>query len=494
MAGTTRNSDGPFRVCWLANAPARDFARDPAMPDEPLPLDPTTDRGEGPGLVRGLGLAQSISLNISQMVGVGPFITIPLMLTALGGPQAMVAWVVGAGLALCDGLVWSELGAALPGSGGTYHYLREVFGGYSWGRIIPFLFIWQFLTSGPLEIASGYIGGLDYMKYAFPGMEGVLTRWHIPGGLAVLAAASCVVLTPLLCVRIRFIGHLAIVMCAGTLVTMLWVIGAGLTHFNPSLLTLPPGAFHLNLAWIFGLSGALRIAIYDYLGYYNICYLGGEVRDPARTIPRAVIWSVVIVAALYMLMNVCIIAVVPWQEAMKSENIGSLFMERLYGRPVAVVFTGFIIWTSVASVLAITLAYSRIPYAAARVGDFFASFGKLDRRGHYPKVSLLAISGVTVVFCFLPLGQVIDAAVTIRILVQFVGQIVALHLLRKSRAEPIPFRMWLYPFPALAALVGWVFMWATSGVGLVCWGLGGIASGVVAFLIWQWLARRQNDE
>jgi APA family basic amino acid/polyamine antiporter len=133
------------------------------------------------------------------MVGVGPFITIPLMLAAMGGPQAMAAWVVGAGLALCDGLVWSELGAALPGSGGTYHYLREVFGGYSWGRLIPFLFIWQFLISGPLEIASGYIGGLDYMKYAFPGLEGMLTHWHIPGGLAVLAAAACVVLTPLLC-------------------------------------------------------------------------------------------------------------------------------------------------------------------------------------------------------------------------------------------------------------------------------------------------------
>jgi amino acid transporter len=148
----------------------------------------------------------------------------------------------------------------------------------------------------------------------------------------------------------------------------------------------------------------------------------------------------------------------------------------------------------VASVLALTLAYSRIPYAAARVGDFFASFGKLDRRGHYPKVSLLAISGMTAVFCFLPLQQVIDAAVTIRILVQFVGQIIALHLLRQNRAEPLPFRMWLYPLPALAALVGWVFMWATSGWALVGWGLGGIASGALAFVLWQWLARRGKDE
>ena len=409
------------------------------------------------------------------------------MLTAMGGPQAMVAWVVGAALALCDGLVWSELGAALPGSGGTYHYLREVFGTYSWGRLIPFLFIWQFLISGPLEIASGYIGGLDYVKYAFPDLEGTFAHWQVPGGLALLAAAACLALTPLLCVRIRFIGHLAIILCIGTLVTMLAVIVAGLGNFHPALLSLPPGAFHLNLAWILGLSGALRIAIYDYLGYYNICYLGGEVRNPARTIPRAVIWSVVIVAVLYMLMNLCIIGVVPWQEAMHSENIGSLFMERLFGRRVAVVFTGFIIWTSVASVLALMLAYSRIPYAAARVGDFFSSFGKLDARGHYPKVSLLTVSGVTAVFCFLPLQQVIDAAVTVRILVQFVGQIVALHFLRKSRPDPLPFRMWLYPVPALVALVGWVFMWASSGWGLVFSGLGVIASGGVAFLIWQWL-------
>ncbi len=425
------------------------------MPDEPLPLDTTTERGSEPDLERGLGTTQSVALNISNMVGVGPFITIPLMLTAMGGPQAMLAWVVGAGLALCDGLVWSELGAALPGSGGTYHYLREVFGKFSWGRIIPFLFIWQFLISGPLEIASGYIGGLDYVKYALPGLEGALTRWHVPGGLALLAALACLALTPLLCGRIRFIGHLAIVMCVGTLITMLAVIVAGFTHFHPALLRFPPGAFHLNLAWILGLSGALRIAIYDYLGYYNICYLGGEVRQPARTIPRAVIWSVVIVAALYMTMNVCIMAVVPWQEAMHSENIGSLFMERLFGRNVAVVFTGFIIWTAVASVLALTLAYSRIPYAAARMGDFFSSFGKLDARGHYPKVSLLAVSGMTAVFCFLPLQQVIDAAVTVRILVQFVGQIVALHLLRRSRpARALDFRMW-FSFPPVPALSHW---------------------------------------
>ena len=464
------------------------------MPDEPLPLDTTRAGGE-PGLERGLGVAQSVALNISNMVGVGPFITIPLMLTAMGGPQAMAAWVVGAGLALCDGLVWSELGAALPGSGGTYHYLRQVFGGYSWGRLIPFLFIWQFLISGPLEIASGYIGGLDYVKYIFPGLEGAFAHGRIPGGLALLAAAACVALTPLLCGRIQSIGRLAIVLGVGTLVTMLAVIVAGLAHFHPALLRLPPHAFHLGSAQIPGVGLALSYAIYDYLGYYNICYLGSEVRDPSRTIPRAVMWSVVIVAVLYMTMNISIIAVVPWQEAMHSQNIGSLFMERLFGRPAAVVFTGFIIWTTLASVLALTLAYSRIPFAAAREGDFFRVFGKLDAKGHYPRVSLLALSGVTAVFCFFDLGDVINAAVTVRILVQFVGQIVALHLLRKSRPDrPLPFRMWLYPAPALAALLGWILLWISSDKKIILYGLGVITSGAIVFAIWRWRRGMTNDE
>jgi len=463
------------------------------MPDEPLTVDTTASPAGEAELERGLGVAQSTALNIANMVGVGPFITIPLMLTAMGGPQAMAAWVVGAALALCDGLVWSELGAALPGSGGTYHYLRQVFGGYSWGRLIPFLFIWQFLISGPLEIASGYIGGLDYVKYAFPGLEGVLAHGRIPGGLALLAAVACIALTPLLCGRIRFIGRLAVVLGVGTLVTMLLVIVAGLANFHPSLLHLPPGAFQFDSAKIPGWGKALRFAIYDYFGYYNICYLGSEVRNPSRTIPRAVIWSVLIVGALYMAMNLCIIAVVPWQEAMRSTNIGSLFVERLFGRPAAVIFTGLIIWTTVASVLALTLAYSRIPFAAARAGDFFHIFGKLDSSGHSPRISLFAVSGVSAVFCFFDLGDVIEAAVTVRILVQFVGQIIALHLLRKSRPErPLPFRMWLYPAPALAALTGWILLWVSSDRKIIAYGLGVIASGIIAFVIWRWLARQKE--
>src|SRR5437764_5437059 len=187
---------------------------------------PETDKPAQPALERGLGVVQAAALNIANMVGVGPFITVPLFLAAMGGPQAMVGWVVAAVLVLCDWLVWSELGAALPGSGGTYHFLRQIFGRYPWGWLMPFLFIWQFLISWTLELASGYIGAMDYVKYALPGLEPVLRRWHVPGGMGVIAAGAAVGVMLLLCGRIRVVGWLAVGMCAGTLVTVFAVIFA----------------------------------------------------------------------------------------------------------------------------------------------------------------------------------------------------------------------------------------------------------------------------
>lgn len=454
---------------------------------------PSVTNNSAPHLDRGLGLLQATALNVANMVGIGPFITIPLFIAAMNGPQALIGWVVAAVLVLCDGLVWSELGAALPGSGGTYHFLKEIFGRYRWGRLIPFLFIWQFLVSGTLEVASGYIGSMDYVKYIFPNLDGLIVLGGVPCGGKILAAAGCVLITLSLCRRIAVVGWLGVVLCTGTIATVLTVIIAGLTHFDASLLKMPEGAFRFDWTFALGLGAAMRIAVYDYLGYYNICHLGDEVRDPGRTIPRAVIISVVLVAAIYLTMNISIIAVVPWQEAMKSANIAALFMERLFGRDIAVGFTWLIIWTSVACLFAITLGYSRIPYAAAKGGDFFRVFGYVHPTQHYPAVSLLALGALTAVFCFIPLDTLISAAVTVRILVQFVGQIVALHVLRTKQPHvPLPFRMWLYPIPSLVALVGWIFLWATSGWVLLLAGAGVVVSGCVVFAVWRAFAAKRN--
>jgi amino acid transporter len=436
-------------------------------------------------LERGLGIWSATSLNIANMVGIGPFITIPLFIGTMNGPQAMIAWVLAAILVLCDGLIWAELGAALPGSGGSYHFLSETFGRMRWGRVIPFLFIWQFLVGGTLELASGYIGAMDYLRYAMPQLEGQIAGLGIPGGLSIVAALLCLSITFALCRNIRVVGWLSVVLCAGTLLTVFIVIVSGLLHFDASLITIPENAFDLNLAWFVALGAAMRIAVYDYLGYYNVCHLGEEVREPAKTIPRAILISVVAIAAIYLTMNICIIAVVPWQEAMASKNIAALFMETLYGRQVAVIFTWLIIWTALACTFAILLGYSRIPFAAARNGDFFPIFATVHAEGKYPIYSLLALGSLTAVFCFLPLQLVIDAAVTVRILVQFVAQIFALHWMRRYRPDVVmPFRMWLYPIPSLIAFVGWIFLWSTSGTVVLVSGLGVLLSGVIAFAIW----------
>ena len=238
------------------------------------------------------------------MVGVGPFITIPLIIASMGGPQCMLGWLLGAIIALCDGLVWSELAASMPRTGGTYVYLREAFRDSSLGRILPFLFIWQFIFSGPLEIASGYIGFAQYVGYFWHGMGTGATRT-----VSMTVGALVIVL---LYRRVTSIGKLTVVLWAGMLITVLWVIFGGLSHFDKHVVfDFPLGAFRFSFGFVAGLGSATLIAIYDFMGYYDICYVGGEVRNPGRVIPRSIVYSVLAVASIYALTNLGLIAVVP---------------------------------------------------------------------------------------------------------------------------------------------------------------------------------------
>jgi amino acid transporter len=429
-------------------------------------------------LPRTLGLWQATALNIANMVGIGPFITIPLFIAKMNGPQALVGWIIAAILVLCDGLVWSELGAALPGSGGSYHFLSRIYGGTRWGKLIPFLFVWQFAVSGTLEMASGYIGALDYLKYIAPQLD----TFPIPGGAPTLAAVAALVMTAILCRPIRFLGVLGVILATGTILTVSVVIVAGIRNFQPQLITFPENAFALNRGFFVGLGGAMLIAIYDYLGYYNVCHLGDEVINPGKTIPRAVVISIVVVALIYLCMNTVIIGVVPWQRAIASPNIAAEFMETLYGRSVAVGFTALILWTVAACLFAIQLGYSRVLYAAALNRDFFAPFARLHPQHQYPWVALVCLGLLTALFCYWPLQLVIDAAVTVRIAIQFIGQIVGLHLLRQRMpAGEMPFRMWLYPVPSLIALVGWVFVLVTSSHEALLLAASVLVLGVVVF-------------
>ena len=433
-------------------------------------------------LVRGFGLLQAVALNMSNMVGVGPFITIPLIIASMGGPQCMLGWLLGAVLAICDGLVWSELAAAMPGTGGTYLYLRETYRKTGAGGILPFLFIWQFILSGPLEIASGYIGFAQYVGYFWRGMG-----WW---GTRLVCFSVGIVVVLLLYRRVTAVGRLTVVLWIGMLATVLWIIVSGLANFKSAVVfDFPSNAFTFSRGFALGLGSAMLIAMYDLMGYYDICYVGGEVREPARTIPRSILWSVLAVAAMYALMNLSIIAVVPWREAMQSKFIASQFIEKLYGARAAGVVTALVLWTAFASVFALLFGYSRIPYAAAVDGHFFKPFAHLHPRGKFPDVSLLVLGGLTLIASFWDLDAVISALLTSRILIQFIGQIAALRHLRTHRPDIArPFRMWLYPLPSVIAFAGWLYIFATSGWTYAAFGVLTLAAGAAAYRFWRRLA------
>jgi amino acid transporter len=414
-----------------------------------------------------------------DMIGVGPFITLPLILAAMGGPQAMLGWILGAVLALCDGLVWAELGAALPEAGGTYHFLRTIYPG-KLGRFLAFIFLLQLCFSAPLSMASGAIGLGQYATYLVPALAkgGVTRMLHVgsySAGVSVnwataVAIAAVVLAVVLLYRSLALIQTISIAMGAGVLATIGWILVTGVMHANwHQAFTLPPGAFHLSPAFFMGLGSAMLIATYDYWGYYTVTFLGGEVKDPARTIPRAILISIGIVASLYLLMNVMVLAVIPWQTLLAQQDLDArratiaMFMEIAYGPGIGPalgkVAALLIMFTAFAGIFSLLLGYSRIPFAAARDGEFFKPFAKLHPTLGFPYVSLLTLAGAAVLFCFFQLKDVIAALVVLRILLQFLMQHVGVIYLRKTQPGlRRPFRMWLYPVPPMLAVCGFVYI------------------------------------
>jgi amino acid transporter len=438
---------------------------------------------------RRFGLVHATALNMTNMIGIGPFITIPLLMSALGGPQAMLGWAIALIIVLCDGMVWSELGAALPGSGGSFGYLRHGYGAATVGRLMGFLFVWQFILSGPLEIASGYIGFSQYLGYIWKGITARQT-------ILVISVIGLVNIA-LLYRRITSIAAITLTLWIGTILTVIVVIVTGALHFDPRLaFDFPPGAFNFSLGFLLGLGAASRIGVYDYLGYYDVCYIGDEVENPGRVIPRSILLSTVTVALIYVAINFSIIGVVPWREFVpasahpQSNFVVSIFMERIFGSRVATIFTAMILWTAFGSVFALLLGYSRVPYAAAKDGYFFRVFARLHPSHGFPSVSLVVLGVLSILAGMVSLGTVIDALVTMRILVQFIGQIGAVTLLRRRAPDmPRPYRMWLYPLPSLVALLGWIFIFATTPPLVMAFGIGALLLGVLCFGVWSWKSR-----
>jgi amino acid transporter len=448
-----------------------------------------------PQLHRKLGILNATCINMSNMIGIGPFITVPLILGTLGGPQALLSWFVGAIIAVADGLVVSELGASLPRSGGAYVFLRDSYGRERWGKLMAWMFIWQFLFSGTLEIASGSIGMVQYLSYLWKGLA-----VH-PWGIKLMAAGISALVMFSLYRKIQDIAKLMLILWITTLATTGWVIVTGLVKMNTQLaFDFPAGAFDLNWAFVVGLGNGTALVIYNYLGYNQVCYLGGEVKQPERTIPAAVILSILGVTIIDFLLSFSFVSVVPWREVVKEGSaaynaVASVFMRQIYGPWAAVAISVMILFTAFASVFALMLGYSRVPYAAALDGAFFRWFGVLHPKGEFPHRSLVLVGVLCIIASFFGLVQIITALILARILVVFVGQIVGLFILRKYRPEVHrPFKMWLYPAPAVLALIGWLYTFASpafqaGGSKFMIYAFGTLAAGLVAYFLLAWMKR-----
>jgi fructoselysine transporter len=456
-------------------------------------------------LTRRIGLLQAVTINMTQMCGIGPFVTIPLMVAAFGGPQAIIGWIAGAILALADGLIWAELGASQPGSGGTYVYLREAFQ-YRTGRLMPFLFIWTAILFIPLIMSTGIQGMVQYLQYLWPSMT------HGQGDIVGIGLTALLVL--LLWRRIENIGRLTIGMWAVMIVCVCAVILACFTHFNASqAFTWPHGAVEpLHGSFWIGFAAGLTIGVFDYLGYNTTAYLGAEIKNPGRVMPRSIVISIAAIACIYLVMQIGVVGVVPWRDMLNpnsidSTSIGSAVLQQTWGKAAAQVVTVLVIITAFASVFTGLLGGSRVPFDAARDGMFFRSFGRLHRKHEFPTVGLL-VMGVMTALSFLfarhigsssshpPLSVLISLLTTVMVIVQSLAQVAAVSVLRKRQPNlSRPYKMLLYPLPTIVAGAGWltIYLWADKanpGVHPIEWSLAWLALGIVAFFIW---ARREHS-
>ncbi len=402
-------------------------------------------------LDRGMGLLPATATNIIGMVGVGPFLTIPFMVSAMNGPHILYAWAFGAVLALCDGLVYAELAAALPGSGGPYIYLREAYRPFGLGRLFAFVFIFQLILVAPLSIAGGAVGFADYLGFYWTSIGGVQHN--------VIAAAVCIVVTALL--------------------------------YRDKAFDFSQQARRLDANLFRAMGAAGLLAMYNYGGYSNICNIGDEIKTPERTMPRAIVLSIVIVVGLYVVMSTVILGIIPWQDVRQTRTIASLFIGRTFSDPVhgriaAIVMTALILFVTASSLYAVILGYSRIPFAAARDGQFFGIFGRLHPTKHFPHVSLLTIGAVTIPFCFFTLGQLVSWLILVQILLQFVWQCAAVILLRRYRRDIAkPFRMWLYPLPAIVSLTMWIYIFLSAPRAGMLFSAAFLAAAVVAYAVFE---------
>lgn len=427
-------------------------------------------------LKRKIGLVQATAINMIDMVGIGPFVVMPLVVSYFHNGLFLWAWIFGALVAFIDGMIWSELGAKYPLAGGTYNFHRIAFGEKG-GRLMSFLFVWQTSIQAPLVVASGAIGFAQYLSYLVD--LGFWQQKLVSGGLVIIVFL-------LLYRKIETVGRISVILGSIVILTILWIIISGLTHQHHAVKLLPSnGEAFFSKSFVAAIGFGSIQTVYAYLGYYNVCHLGGEIREPGRNIPRSIFISIAGIAVLYLLMNVSVMGVVPWQSVKEDDKfLVSSFMEQLFGTGAGSVITVLILCIALSSLFAVVLGYSRVPYAAAVDGNFFRVFSKLHPTKDFPYVSLVVLCAAGFLFSLVfKLGDVIKAILAMRILVQFISQAVGVVLLRRRfGSKELPFKMWLFPVPVILSIAVWIFLFQSTGWFALYGSLIAVAGVVIFFL------------
>lgn len=434
-------------------------------------------------LRRELSFVQATAINMIDMVGIGPFVTTALVASTMGSSEgALLAWFCGMVIALIDASVWSELGAAMPRAGGSYAFLREAYGASTLGRLMAFLFVWQTTFQAPLVITSGALGFATYATY--------LTGPLSPFALRSLAVGVILLLMVLLYRRVAAIGAISVVLWTCVIATMGWIILSGIVAPVTVSFGSAPDVID-GIAWNM-LGAALLPTVYSYLGYYNVCHLGAEVRDPERTIPRSMYVSILGIGALYLSMQWAITHVLDAATIAQSSFVVSTLLSTIWGSTAATVGTALILIVAIASLFSVMLGYTRIPYAAAQDGLFFRVFGKEHPTGNFPHMSLLILGAVSVVFAAtISLGDSIKAIITMRVFTQFIAQAAGLMVLRRRvGAATMPWKMWFYPIPVFATIAIWLWLFWSADTTRQIVGLSAPAVGAIVYFI---LARRDRQ-
>jgi fructoselysine transporter len=434
---------------------------------------------------RKINLLQATSINMIDMVGIGPFVVMPFVVAQFDNGLFIWAWIFGAFTAFADGMIWSELGAKYPLAGGTYNFHRIAYGEKG-GKLMSFLFVWQTAIQAPLVVASAAIGFAQYLTYIVD-----LSLWQ----QKMVSAGLIIFVLLLLYRRIETIGKISVIFGSIVILTIIWIILSGLSHQQHSIKLWPVGneSFFSFAFWSAVAYGSIK-SVYSYLGYYNVCHLGGEIKRPEVNIPRSIFISIAGIALLYLLMNVAVMGVVPWQTVKEDDKyLVSTFMEQLYGHQAAVIVTVLILCIAMSSLFAVVLGYSRVPYAAAIDGNFFKIFGRLHPTKNFPYISLLVLCASGLIFSlFMKLSDAITAILAMRIVVQFMAQAAGVVLLRKRLGSSgLPFKMWLYPVPVILSIIIWIFLLYHNEFALYG-GLIAIA-GVGVYFIKKEISKKDNS-